>query len=225
MLKRLEQEIWRPTFVLPMPISESCGLQESLSSYLYRFKRTFVNDLPLIVEELRICYPKLHKKDFVSCMLDLTEVPLNLSGPGLAPQYIAKVLKKMVSEYDWSEHFLQRFNITEQFNQPLKLKKKAGWCRQCLAEWEAKDKPLHWPLAWLTVGYEKCHIHNEDLSYHCEYCGEAKTGFNSALPLNHCSYCNSCLSSSGFTKPLVQLEFWKELRSQVVLNRLSQNIG
>jgi hypothetical protein len=223
MLKKLEKAIWRPTFALPKPITDEDGLQESLSSYLYRFKREFVNELNLIIEELRLCYPKLHKKDFVSCMLDLTEVPLTYSGSGLSSQYIAKVLNKMVVDHDWSDHFLQRFNITEQFSQPLKLKKKAGWCKHCLAEWQAEDKPMHWPLAWLTVGYEKCHIHNENLSYYCEHCGEAKTEFYSELPLNHCSYCNSCLSSSGFANPLAQLEFWKELRNEVVLNRLSKN--
>lgn len=225
MLKKLEKVIWRPTFTLPRPITDDEGFQEALSSYLYRFKREFVNELSLIIEELRLCYPKLHKKDFVSSMLDRHEIPLTYSGSGGASQYIAKVFAKMVADHDWSIHFLQRFNAQEQFNQPLKLKRKAGWCKHCITEWEAEGKPLYWPLAWLTQGYEKCHIHDAPLSYHCEHCGESRASFSTNLPINHCNYCKAPLSTSGVAQDSQQLEFWKSLRSDFVLDRLSINGG
>lgn len=225
MLKKLEKAIWRPTFALPTPITDDVGLQESLSSYLYRFKREFVSELNLIVEELRLCYPKMHKKDFVSCMLDSNEVPLTYSGSGLSSQYIAKVLNKMVVDHDWSIHSLQRFNARVQFNQPLKLKRKAGWCKHCITEWEEEGKQLYWPLAWLTQGYDKCHIHDVPLSYFCEYCGESNMGFNAELPLLNCSYCKAPLSTSGVAQGSQQLEFWKSLRSDFVLGRLSIHDG
>lgn len=219
MLRRLKT--WSPSFELPHPIYRTDGTQESLSSYLYRFKKVFSADIPLIIEELRLCHPTLNKRDFVSCMLDSNSIPIVHSGSGIAAHRTAAVLTKMIPAYTWENHTLKLTTNSDNFATPLKLSRKAGWCQSCLSDWHLAGTPIHWPLTWLTRGYEHCHIHNSKLAYHCEHCGEAKSEFNTELPLEICSYCKTSLSTSGISTIPSQLEFWLRLRSDTIVTRLS----
>ncbi len=221
MQTRLKLDNWKPRIELPQPIDSPTGTQEALSSYLYRLKRALSSEIHLIIEELRLSYPTLNKREFISCLLDSNTIPFVYSGSGISAQQISTVLSKMVPAHEWETHTLNLFENTNDFAAPLRLGRRAGWCRSCLSDAHATDTAIYWPLAWLTKGYDQCHTHKTKLCFHCDICGEAKSGFNTNLPLDICGYCKAPLYDRGIPDNTRQLELWKQLRSDTIITRLS----
>ena len=213
---------WRPTFELPSPIYNRNGLQESLSSYLYRLKSATNTSLPLLIDELRLSYPHLQKREFIYCLSDSNKIPFNVSGSGQQAHYIAAVLETIAPQTRWKRHTLHPSKEETDFSSPLKLTRKSGWCKKCLENQVSNGSIVYWPLLWQINGYDHCHIHNTALSFHCGTCGEPKSDFDTGLPLNSCSYCKTKLNRSGITPQPTQLEIWHNLKPQIIGERLTR---